>query len=246
MRGKRVLITGASRGIGAAAARLFADRGARLGLMARRGDPLTALAADLGALVLVADVADAIAVTDAVTRMESELGGVDVLINNAAVIDPITMIENADPMAWSAAIDINLKGVFNGMRAVLPGMLAQGGGTIITLSSGAAHRAREGWSAYCASKAAAAMLTQSLHLETGARGIRAMGIAPGTVATDMQAAIRDSGINPVSQLDCSEHIPAEWAAQALWWMCGPEADPWLGAEISLRDPEIRRKVGVES
>lgn len=246
MQGKRVLITGASRGIGAAAARLFAEQGARLGLMARSADAVSALAADLGAMALLADVADAGGMADAVARMEREMGGVDVLINNAAVIDPIAMLETADPAAWGAAIDINLKGVFHGMRAALPGMLARGQGTIITVSSGAAHAPLEGWSAYCASKAAAAMLTRSLHMETGARGIRALGIAPGTVATDMQAAIRDSGVNPVSQLDWSEHIPPEWAARALMWMCGPDADPWLGAEISLRDPDIRRRVGVGS
>ena len=246
MQGKRVLITGASRGIGAAAARLFAERDARLGLVARSADTVSALAADLGGIALPADVADAAGMADAVARMEADLGGVDVLINNAGVIDPIATLEAADPAAWGVAIDINLKGVFHGMRAVLPGMLARGGGTIITVSSGAAHAPLEGWSAYCASKAAAAMLTRSLHLETGARGIRALGIAPGTVATDMQAAIRDSGVNPVSQLDWSDHIPPDWAARALMWMCGPEADPWLGEEISLRDPEIRRRAGVGS
>lgn len=246
MQGKRVLITGASRGIGAAAARLFAERGARLGLVARSADTVSALAADLGGIALPADVADAAGMADAVARMEADLGGVDVLINNAGVIDPIATLKAADPAAWGAAIDINLKGVFHGMRAVLPGMLARGSGTIITVSSGAAHAPLEGWSAYCASKAAVAMLNRSLHLETGARGIRALGIAPGTVATDMQAAIRDSGVNPVSQLDWSDHIPPDWAARALMWMCGPEADPWLGEEISLRDPDIRRRVGVGS
>lgn len=244
MQGKSVLITGASRGIGAAAARLFASQGARLGLMARNAGAVRALAADLGALALAGDVADAACLAEAVQRMEAETGGLDVLINNAAVIDPIAPLDAADPAAWGAAIDINLKGVFHGMRAALPGMLKRGGGTIITVSSGAAHAPLEGWSAYCAAKAGAAMLTRSLHLETGARGIRALGIAPGTVATDMQAAIRQSGVNPVSQLDWSAHIPPEWAARALLWMCGPDADPWLGEEISLRDPDIRRRVGV--
>lgn len=244
LQGKRVLITGASRGIGAEAARAFAERGARLGLVARSGDGLAALAADLDGLALPGDVGEAGCLDRAAAQMRAAYGGIDILINNAAVIDPIATLDAADPGAWGAAIDINLKGVFHGMRAVLPGMLAQGGGTIVTVSSGAAHAPLEGWSAYCASKAAAAMLTRSLHLETGTRGVRAFGIAPGTVATDMQARIRASGVNPVSRLDWSDHIPPEWPARALVWMCGPGADPWLGQEISLRDPDIRRRVGL--
>ena len=141
-------------------------------------------------------------------------------------------------------IDINLKGVFHGMRAALPVMEAAGGGTILTVSSGAAHNAIEAWSHYCASKAGAAMLTMCLHKELADKGIRAMGLSPGTVATQMQREIKASGVNPVSQLDWSDHIPADWPAKALLWMCGPESDAHLGEEISLRDESIRKKVGL--
>ena len=141
-------------------------------------------------------------------------------------------------------MDINLKGVFHGMRAVLPIMRAQGSGTIITVSSGAAVNPIEGWSAYCASKAGAAMLTASLHKEYAHLGIRAMGLSPGTVATEMQVRIRASGVNPVSALDPSVHIPADWPARALLWMCGPAADGWLGKDISLRDEAVRKAVGL--
>jgi NAD(P)-dependent dehydrogenase (short-subunit alcohol dehydrogenase family) len=141
-------------------------------------------------------------------------------------------------------IDINLKGVFYGMRAALPVMLKAGHGTILTVSSGAAHGPVEAWSHYCASKAGAAMLTACAHKENGDAGIRAMGLSPGTVATQMQREIKASGINPVSQLDWSDHIPADWPARALLWMCSTEADPWVGQEISLRDPEIRSAVGL--
>ena len=71
-----------------------------------------------------------------------------------------------------------------------------------------------------------------------------MGLSPGTVATEMQREIKASGINPVSQLDWSDHIPPEWPARALMWMCGAGADPWLGEDISLREDEIRRSVGL--
>ena len=141
-------------------------------------------------------------------------------------------------------IDINLKGVYYGMRAAMPVMEAQGGGTILTVSSGAAHNALEGWSHYCTSKAGAAMLTMCAHKEVAPHGLRAMGLSPGTVATQMQHEIKASGVNPVSQLDWSEHIPADWPARALLWMCGGQADAYLGEEISLRDAGIRKKVGL--
>ena len=242
--GKSVLITGASRGIGEATARLFADAGAHVGLAARSVDAVTALAGETSGLALPCDVADPDAVTAAIERMRREFGRLDILINNAGVIDPIATLDRVDPQAWGRAIDINLKGVFHGMRAAIPVMRAQGGGTIITVSSGAAHHPLEGWSAYCASKAGAAMLTRAADHENRAAGLRIMGLSPGTVATGMQATIRASGVNPVSQLDWSIHVPADWPAQALAWMCSGDADPWCGAEVSLRDEEIRRRVGL--
>jgi enoyl-CoA hydratase/carnithine racemase len=78
------------------------------------------------------------------------------------------------------------------------------------------------------------MLTRALHLEEG-QWLRVMGLSPGTVATGMQVQIKASGINPVSRLEVTDHIPADWPAQALLWMCSPEADDWRGEEISLRD-----------
>lgn len=246
--GKRVLITGASKGIGAATARIFADAGAKLGLAARSGDKLAELVKDIGpdAHALTCDVSSRSSVIDAVSEMEKVFGGVDVLINNAAVLEPIARIDEADPDQWGKLIDINIKGVFYGVQAVLPMMQRQGGGTIITISSGAAHSALEGWSAYCTSKAGAAMFTDCLHLEMQDQGIRAMGLSPGTVATDMQVKIRASGVNPVSQIDPSAHIPPDWPARALLWMCTPDADEFVGQEIKLRDENIRRRAGLIS
>jgi NAD(P)-dependent dehydrogenase (short-subunit alcohol dehydrogenase family) len=88
------------------------------------------------------------------------------------------------------------------------------------------------------------MLTRIAHLEEGAWGLRVMGLSPGTVATDMQVKIKASGVNPVSQLDPAVHIPADWPARALLWMCSPDADDWLGKEIRLRDEGIRARVGL--
>lgn len=242
--GKVVLITGASRGIGAASARAFARAGARVGVMARDESAVNALAAEIGGLALSGDVAQAADMKRAVAGMCDRFGRLDVLVNNAGVIGPIAGLAAADVDDWGQAIDINLKGVFHGIHAALPVMRAQGGGTILTVGSGAAHAPQQGWSAYCASKAGAWMLTRALDHEARGDGIRAISLSPGTVATDMQDSIRKSGVNPVSQLDWSVHIPPEWPAQALVWLCGPDGDEFLGAEVSLRDETIRRRVGL--
>lgn len=246
MQGKVVSITGASRGIGAAAARVFAAAGAKVALLARSGAEIETLAAEIGpdALAVVCDVAEWDSVQAAVAAVLARFGRLDVWIGNAGVIEPISRLADADPADWARAIQINLTGVFHGMRAVLPVMKAQGGGTVITISSGAAHNPLEGWSAYCASKAGAAMLTRAAHLEEGGHGLRIMGLSPGTVATDMQVKIKASGVNPVSQLDFAVHIPADWPAKCLLWMCGPAGDDWLGKEVSLRDEAVRRAAGL--
>ena len=245
MQDQVIVITGASQGIGAAAARIFAQAGAKVALLAR--SDCTGLVGEIGserAMALRYDVADWAQVAAAHAAVLARWGRVDVWINNAGVIDPMSRIETADPLAWSAGIDINLKGVFHGFRAALGGMKAQGGGTIITVSSGAATSPIEGWSGYCAGKAGALMLTRSLHLEEHAQGIRALGLSPGTVATQMQVKIKASGIGPVAALDPSVHIPADWPARTLLWMCTSAADPWLGTDVSLRDPAVRRAVGL--
>lgn len=246
MQGKVVVITGASRGIGAAAAQVFADAGARVALLARSLPEITVLASRIGpaAMALRCDVAVWADVEAALGEVARRFGRLDVLINNAGMIDPIARLEVADPALWGQGVDVNLKGVFHGIRAALPLMKAGGGGTIITVSSGAARNAYEGWSSYCASKAGALMLTQALHLEEGAQGIRALGLSPGTVATGMQVKIKASGLNPVSQLDPAVHVPADWPARALLWMCSPAADGWLGSDVTLREEAVRKAVGL--
>ena len=244
--GKTVIITGASRGIGEASARLFADQGANVVLLARSETAIKAIAAEIGdaALAIACDVSSYAEMDHAVQAATEKFGKVDILINNAGVIEPISHIATADPAEWAKAININLTGVFNGMRSVLPAMINAKSGTILTVSSGAAHNPIEAWSHYCSSKAGAAMMTRMAHLENAAHGIRCMGLSPGTVATQMQKNIKTSGINPVSQLDWDIHIPADWPAKTLLWMCSADSDAWLGEEISLRDKDIRTRVGV--
>ncbi len=244
--GKVVLVTGASRGIGEATARAFAAEGAKVMLTARGTDAISAIAEDIGpsAKAVAMDAGRFEDVAAAVRQAEELFGGLDILIGNAGMIDPIAHLADTDPEAWGRVIDVNLKGIYYGMRAAIPGMIARGGGTIITISSGAASNPIEAWSAYCSSKAGAAMLTRMADKEYRDSGIRAMGLSPGTVATEMQRDIKVSGINPVSQLDWSDHIPPEWPARALMWMAGPAGNDLLGEELSLRQDAVRRAAGL--
>ena len=246
-----VLITGASRGIGAATARLFVSLGAKVLLAARTSAEIESLAKELdptakSAIAETVDVANFSDLDRAAKRCVEVFGGLDVLVNNAGVIDPISHMATSDPEQWAIAADINYKGVYFGMRAVLPHFVAQGSGTIITVSSGAAHGPMEGWSHYCGAKAGAHMLTRCAHKENGERGLRVFGLSPGTVATEMQVKIKASGINPVSQLDPSVHIDPIWPARAIAWLCTPDADGYCGEEVSLKDEAVRRQIGLDS
>ncbi|NNG03419.1 MAG: SDR family oxidoreductase [Inquilinus sp.] len=249
LHGKAAIVTGASRGIGAATARELAGRGAAMLLTARSTEALTALAREIRgaggtAEALRCDVTAYADVAAAVERCRSAFGRLDILVNNAGVIDPIARLADSDPAEWDRVVDINLKGVYHGLRAAIPVMQAQGGGVIVNISSGAASGALEGWSHYCATKAAVLSLTRCADKEYREHGIRVVGLSPGTVATEMQVAIKASGINPVSQLDPSVHIPPEWAAKAVAWLCTEEAVDLSGVDFSLKDEAGRRRVGL--
>ncbi len=238
--GKTVVITGASKGIGAASARVLAEMGAHVVLAARSIDALQTLAKETGGLAVACDVREAAQVAALFDTAE----GVDVLINNAGLIDPIARIEDSDASAWGDVVDVNIKGVYHGLRAALPHMSNRGGGTVINISSGAATSALEGWSHYCATKAAVLSLTRVADKEMRDKGVRVIGLSPGTVATDMQRNIKASGINPVSQLPWDTHIPAEWVGRAIAVLMGPTGDAYQGTDFSLKTEEGRKAAGL--
>ncbi|MCL4134076.1 UNVERIFIED_CONTAM: hypothetical protein GTU68_052530, partial [Idotea baltica] len=136
--GKTALITGASRGIGASAAREFAAAGANVVLAARTSDEIQAIAAEIGpkALAVTCDVSRYDDVVQAVNAAQTRFGGLDILVNNAGVIDPISHLAESDTEGWGRAIDINVKGVYHGLRAAIPVMEGRGG-VIVNISSGA-------------------------------------------------------------------------------------------------------------
>ncbi|MGB7303433.1 MAG: SDR family oxidoreductase [Burkholderiaceae bacterium] len=243
------LVTGASRGIGASTAIELSRLGVHVMLAARNVGQCETIAAQIrqdghSARAIACDVTDYQQVQAAVDQCISHFGGLDIVVNNAGVIEPIGRLIDSDPHDWALAADINFRGVYNGIRAALPVFVARQAGTIINISSGAAHRALEGWSHYCAAKAAAAMLTESTHLECAAAGVRVFGLSPGTVATEMQVLIKASGLNPVSQLDPSVHIDPAWPARAVAWLCTGAADRYRGEEVSLRDNAIQKEIGL--
>ena len=123
-------------------------------------------------------------------------------------------------------------------------MVKAGGGVIVNLSTGAVHSALPGWSHYASSKSAAKKLTEVAHVELHDKNIRVVGLSPGTVATNMMEKIRDSQINPVSQLDWSVHIPPEWPAEAVAFLCGPEGEEFAGTDFSIKTEEGRKRVGL--
>ncbi len=248
---KAALITGASRGIGLATARALSACGASVALAARSETDIARHADDIvqaggKAIAVRCDVTCFADLKTAVVQTQDAFGALDILVNNAGAIDPITRISDSDPDAWTNVLNVNVLGVYHGLRAAIPVMEAQGSGVIVNISSGAANSALEGWSHYCASKAAAKKLTECAHTEVGAHGIRVVGLSPGTVATNMMASIKESGVNPVSRLDWSTHIPPEWVGKAVAFLCGPEGDEFAGTDFSIKTDEGRARVGLRA
>ena len=239
--GKKALVTGGNRGIGLATVRAMAETGAEVHFTARSAANIAAAQRDLGETKATGHLAN-MTDHDAMATLLDQ--GFDILINNAAIIAPIGRILDVSAEDWATSIDINLTSAFHATQRALAHMVAKGGGTIINISSGAAHRPQEGWSAYCAGKAGLAMLTRSIHMEYGDQGIRVFGFAPGVVDTDMQGSIRASGINPVSKLPRTSLAPSEEPARAIAWLCTPAADALAGQELDVRAPDLRSAAGL--
>lgn len=214
---KVVVITGASSGLGEAAARLLAENGAKLVLGARRIDRLQALAAELGLgeqAVLKTDVTDRAQVQRLVDHAVAAHGRIDVLINNAGLM-PSSMLENLHVDEWDRMIDVNLKGVLYGIAATLPHMKTQKSGHIINVASVAGHKVGPGGVVYAATKQGVRVISEGLRQEVKPYNIRSTIISPGAVETELPDTITDSvvaaGIREVYKLA----IPASSFARAV-------------------------------
>jgi NAD(P)-dependent dehydrogenase (short-subunit alcohol dehydrogenase family) len=186
--GKRALITGASSGVGMAAARHFVGEGATVALLARRRDRLEQLAEELdpAAHVFAVDVSDPSAVATAVDAADSALGGIDIVINAAAVVDPVSLAD-LDAATWRRVIDINLSGTFYVAREAALRMRAAGGGAIINVGSDLASMGVANFVHYCAAKAGVVGMTRGLAAEL-APTVRVNAVCPGPIDTPMMEA----------------------------------------------------------
>ena len=201
--GKVVVITGASRGIGAGLANEFAAAGVKLGLCARSMSSETTAAR----LTRTVDVRNGEAVETFAAEVAEHLGPIDLWINNAGVLSPIAPLRDIGSEDFASHIAINVHGVFHGSRAFVRQVRTSGReGVLVNISSGAARHAYSGWSAYCASKAAVDRLSECIALEEADTALRVYSVAPGVIDTDMQALIRSTSADDFPMVDRFVHM----------------------------------------
>ena len=214
--GRWIVVTGASRGIGAELARRLAADGARLALVARSRDALTALASELGAEPVVCDVADPAQIERAAERIETLAGGApDVVVNNAGVFS-ITAAHKTSVELFRRTLDVNLLAPFAFVHAFLPEMRARGSGHLVTLGSVADRNIFPGNAAYSASKYGLRALHEVLRAELRGTGVRATLVSPGPVDTDLWDPIDPDnrpGFTPRAQM-----LGVADVAEAIRWV----------------------------
>jgi NAD(P)-dependent dehydrogenase (short-subunit alcohol dehydrogenase family) len=239
MTGKVALITGASRGIGAAIAREFHAAGARLAITARDAHALVALADELGGadrtLAIPADVSDPASVIAMVERTVAEFGHLDCAVNNAAGGGhPPTPLADVSLEAFDSGLAVTLRGVFLSMRSEIPALVSSGGGAIVNLSSTAGLQAVGGLATYVAAKHGVEGLTKVAALDYAGQGVRVNALAPGPILTDnlkragaaaQQAAADAMPLGRVGD-------PQEVAAAALW-LCSDDTRYITGTTLTI-------------
>ncbi len=201
--GKVVVITGASSGMGEAAARHLAAQGAAVVLGARRIERLEALVGEITAaggqaLAVATDVTDCAQVQRLVDAAVETYGRIDVLVNNAGIM-PLSPLERLKVDEWDRMIDVNLKGVLYGVAAALPHMTAQKSGHIINLSSVAGHKVFGGSAVYSATKFGVRALSEGLRMEVKPYNIRTTIICPGAVKTELLDHITEADVQKANQ-----------------------------------------------
>jgi NAD(P)-dependent dehydrogenase (short-subunit alcohol dehydrogenase family) len=245
-----VLVTGASRGIGAAVVRWLAAVGCGVAMVARSAEKLNALGGEITRLggtplILAGDITSADFCASAVSRTRATFGRMDALVNNAGTFEPVAFTANAAPEAWQRALAVNLLGPFYLCRAALPDLRTRHG-RIINVSSGAATRALPAAGAYCASKAALNHFTRVLAAEEP--DVTSVAVRPGVVDTEMQALIRRQGPTamPAEQVAFYRRLKAEGRleppripARSIAWLALKAPSGWNGKFLDYDDPELR-------
>ena len=222
IQGQIVAITGASSGIGASCAKMFAKEGASLILAARRRDKLEAVAAEIEetyqskVYLLEMDVSDRTAVETSIASLPEPWREVDILVNNAGLSRGLDKFQSGEIRNWEEMIDTNVKGLLYVTRSLLPGMVERNQGHIINIGSIAGHQAYVGGNVYCATKAAVRTLSQGLKMDLLGTPIRVSCVDPGTVETEFsQVRFRGDtekankvyqGFNPLTPDDIAEVV----------------------------------------
>jgi NADP-dependent 3-hydroxy acid dehydrogenase YdfG len=226
--GKVVVITGASSGLGEAAARHLAARGALVALGARRTDRIDAIADEINksggkAMALQTDVTDHAQVQRLVDAAVEKFGRVDVIVNNAGLM-PHSPLERRKIDDWDRMIDVNIKGVLYGIAAVLPYMQKQKSGHIINVSSVAGHKVRPNGAVYSATKTAVRVLSEGLRMEVKPYNIRTTVISPGAVQSELPQSINEPDIaKGIEEFYAKNAIPAEsFARMVAFAMAQPD------------------------
>jgi len=212
------VVTGASSGIGAATARALAAEGYDVVCAARRTDRIEALATEIGGRAVACDVTD----PDSVRGLADAVGGVlHVLVNNAGGAFGSDPVETADPAEWRAMYDVNVIGLVQVTKALLPALVRSGAGTIVNVGSTAGRIAYEGGGGYTAAKHGASALAETLRLELNGRPVRVTEIAPGMVRTDEFALVRFDGDQEKADAvyaGVPDPLVAEDIADAIGWI----------------------------
>jgi NAD(P)-dependent dehydrogenase (short-subunit alcohol dehydrogenase family) len=254
--GRHAVVTGASRGIGAAIASMLASRGASLTMMARSADALDARAEALrkthGVSTggIVCDVGREDSVRDAFDRAVTERGPVHVLVNNAGIAKSKPFLETTREI-WDETLAVNLTGIYLCTQQVLPGMLNGKFGRIVNMASTSGLRGYKTMSAYCAAKHGVIGLTRAIALETAAHGVTVNAICPGYVETDifeqaMQNLMTARGIGRdearqmlVRPIPTGRFTTVEEVASAIDWLCSPGAANVTGIAVPLTGGEVQ-------
>jgi len=236
--GRIALVSGAARGIGRAIALRLARDGADVGLIDVNPEieETARLVRDTGqrAQAVRADIANATDARAAVARIAAELGAIDLLVNNAGIVNNIATVEKMSDEAWAGEIGVNLTGAFNLVRATVGSMAERGFGRIVNISSVAARSGLARQVGYSATKAGLLGLTHTVALEYARKGVTCNAVLPGMVETEnvkaMPPEIREAAMaaTPVRRFGAPEEIAALVA-----FLCGAEADYITGAEIDI-------------
>lgn len=254
---KVALVTGAGRGIGKATAITLAKAGAAVVLAARSEAEIGSVASEIKlfggrCLAIPTDVSDLVQVDHLLVLILRAFGQVDILVNNAAVVQPLGKVWETSPKAWQRLLQINVVGPYLCARAVLPHMLERGSGRIINVSSGAAEANIKGASAYNASKAALERFSGTLAAEVAGSGVVVTTLRPGIVDTAMQSEIRNTPAQRFPAVEKWQHWhdtgqlqSTQEPAQAILWLAGPFASQANGHLFSLNDETFRQRIAAD-